>query len=129
MKNLIKQKVSLTHSEPVSHSCINQSTDLDCQSMDSSHYEGDICLKWVKMKLHYVICFNLIGKTWFDGMRDIDNKTMGYGWKWCTMKYQIVNNVILKNLINCSISVSLTWEQKQVTRFFRKSHKYNLPCI
>ena len=85
MKNLIKQKMSLTHFEPVSHSCINQSTDLNCHSIDWSHYEGDICLKWVKMKLQYVICFNLIGKTsgiiWFDGMCDSDNKTMGYGWK------------------------------------------------
>ena len=77
MKNLIKQKVSLTHFEPVSHSCINQSIDLDCQSIDWSHYAGEVCLKWDKMKLQYVICFNLIGETsgiiWFDGIRDSDN--------------------------------------------------------
>ena len=60
-------------------------TDLDCQSIYWSHYGGGICLKWVKMKLQYAICFKLIGKTsgiiWFDGMHDSDNKTMGYGWK------------------------------------------------
>ena len=125
--------MSLTHLELVSHSCINQSTDLDCQSIDWSHYEGEICLKWVKMKLQYVICCNLIGKTlgiiWFVGMHDSDNETMGYGWKYCTMKYQIVNNITLENLTNCSISISITWERKQVIRFFKKTHIYNLPCI
>ena len=53
--------------------------------MDWLHYEWEIGLKWVKMKLQYAICFNLIRKTsgiiLFDGMHDIDYETMDYGWK------------------------------------------------
>ena len=66
-------------------SCINQSTDLDCQSIDWSNYEGDIGLKWAKIKLQYVTYFNLIRKTSgiisFEGMRDTNYETMSYGWK------------------------------------------------
>ena len=76
----------------------------------------------------------MIGKTSdiisFNGMHDNDNETKGYGWKQCTMKYQIVNNVTLKNRINCCISIVqlllLTWERKLVIRIFRKTHVSNL---
>ena len=54
--------MDFTHFEPVSHSCINQSTDLDFQPIDWLQYEGDSGIELVKMKLKYAICFNLIGK-------------------------------------------------------------------
>ena len=82
------------------------------------------------MKLQYIICVNLIRKTSgiisFDGMRETDYETIGYGWKQCTMKYQIVNNVTLKNLINCCINVFLTWERNQVIGNFKKTQIYTL---
>ena len=55
--------MSITHFEPVSHSCINQSTDLDCQSINWLKYERDIGIEWVKIKLQYAVIL-------FDGMRD-----------------------------------------------------------
>ena len=55
------------HFEPVPHSCMNQSTDLDSQSIDWLQYEGDIGPEWVKMKLQYATASGII---LFDGMRD-----------------------------------------------------------
>ena len=40
--------MDFTYFEPVSHSCINQSADLDSQSIDWLQYEGDIGIEWVK---------------------------------------------------------------------------------
>ena len=54
--------MDFTHFEPVSHSCISQSTDLDYQPIGWLQDEGDIGIEWVKVKLKYAICFNLIGK-------------------------------------------------------------------
>ena len=79
--------MDFTHFEPVSHSCINQSTDLDSQPIDWLQYEGDSGIELVKMKLKYAICFNLIGKrsnsfsnklVWWNALH-CNCEAMGYG--------------------------------------------------